>query len=119
MPSPYSIITPPRRCAVKSTPCPLRPPLSPTMPPSATAPLTGLPYIPCVPISAIARRARPCTAPHYHFAPLLLPRRLFRTSPTNYHFAPPPLEVWPKRGRKDLYPWQSMMGESGHAGRAI
>ena len=29
------------------------------------------------------------------------------------------LEVWPKSGRKGLYSWQSMMGESGHAGRAI
>ena len=29
------------------------------------------------------------------------------------------LEVWPKSGRKGLYFWQSMMGESGHAGRAI
>ena len=29
------------------------------------------------------------------------------------------LEVWPKSGRKGLYSWQSMMGESGNAGRAI
>ena len=29
------------------------------------------------------------------------------------------LEVWPKSGRKGLYSWQSMMGESGHGGRAI
>ena len=29
------------------------------------------------------------------------------------------LEVWPKSGREGLYSWQSMMGESGHAGRAI
>ena len=36
-----------------------------------------------------------------------------------YHFAPPLLEVWPNSGRKGLYSWQSMMGESGHAGRAI
>ena len=34
-------------------------------------------------------------------------------------FAHPILEVWPKSGRKGLYSWQSMMGESGHAGRAI
>ena len=29
------------------------------------------------------------------------------------------LEVWPKSGRKGLYSWQSMMGESGHPGRVI
>ena len=32
---------------------------------------------------------------------------------------PVTLEVWPKSGREGLYSWQSMMRESGHAGRAI
>ena len=48
-----------------------------------------------------------------------LPPQRIATGRMDAGETPALLEVWPKSGRKGLSSWQSMMGESGHAGRAI